>query len=610
MFIIIDTHLTSDEVKKLRKELKQFYRNIFAEIKTSPLDHKSEKKLEQIYVNLILIKDIDKKRNPIDTSRDVSDADAENFETFSLMSDSTYESTGTDSSSSDDVNTARKHIDYSQIFEILKDEHGKSRMAFLGDAGVGKTTLLVKIAYDWAMGHHLSEIELLFFVPLRAIQTCAHIGDITKACIPRTFPIKSRKVDNYIRANQRKVMFLLDGLDEYHGDIKEANPVDVLIGVMRGDDLQKAPVLVTTRPWRAEQITSIKHINKRYTRVVVEGFKKDDVKVYINKFFEDDSQSSDSLIHLMTEDSLVAETMAPYPIFCCMLCHIWTEKSRREAILKLQTFSQLFDEMIDSLTEQWLSKEIFKNHRKCALDNLRQIGKIAYEGLLTKQLIFTKKEFTKSPDSMHIGCEIGVLSSEKGFKVQQAEKNPEHSNVSFPHKLFQEYLSGLYLASIYDVDPAQFADILKDTILSNYKEFRYVLYFTAAHGKRLGNAGKALMESLCTEVKDDAFIVDVAFEFHDDDAIAPVIELFNQKQEVKLYSDDAPGYIDLSSKHTRSACMYTWAVCCRNLVNFDVLNGFYIDYCCYRNVIYLLIDSFNHTLMINILILYNMKFAI
>ena len=126
VFILIDTALTSDEVRKLREDLKQFYQNIFAEIKTSPLDHKSEKKLEQIYVNLILIKDIDKRRTPIDTSRDGSNADAENDETVSLMSDSTYESTETDSSSSDDMNTERNNIDYSKIFEILKDKHGKS----------------------------------------------------------------------------------------------------------------------------------------------------------------------------------------------------------------------------------------------------------------------------------------------------------------------------------------------------------------------------------------------------------------------------------------------------------------------------------------------------
>ena len=114
MFDIIDTPLTSDEVKKLREELKQFYRDIFAEIKTSPLDHKSEKKLEQIYVNLILIKDIDKRRYPIDTSRDGSNADAENDEMVSLMSDSTYESTETDSSSSDDMNTERNNIELLQ----------------------------------------------------------------------------------------------------------------------------------------------------------------------------------------------------------------------------------------------------------------------------------------------------------------------------------------------------------------------------------------------------------------------------------------------------------------------------------------------------------------
>ena len=96
-----------------------------------------------------------------------------------------------------------------------------------------------------------------------------------------------------MRGNQKKVMLLLDGLDEYSGDITQEDPADALIGIMRGDALQQVPVIVTTRPWRAEHITSVDSINKQYDRVLVEGFKEEDVKVYITKFFEQDSESAE-----------------------------------------------------------------------------------------------------------------------------------------------------------------------------------------------------------------------------------------------------------------------------------------------------------------------------
>ena len=516
-----DESLSSDELELYREALQQFYRDVFSEIKTSPLQPKSRRHLEQIYVRLLLLTDDD----------------------------------------------TREPVTYEKIFELLEGNSGKSRVAFLGQAGVGKTTFLAKIAYDWATGKHLKDIHLLFFVPLRETHRIPCFSDIPRKYLNRIRHLDSRKVELYMRENQKKVMLLLDGLDEYSGDITEEDPADALIGIMRGDALQQVPVIVTSRPWRAEQITSVDAINKQYDRVLVEGFKKEDVKVYITKFFEQDSASANSLIHLMTKDSLVAQHMAPYPIFCCMLCHVWSVESRRKAIQTLQTFSQLFDEMIDSLKDQWLSKHDLQISEKRANDSLRYIGDIAYSGLLTKQQIFTENEFERSPDSLVIGCEIGVLSSEKRFADHQSDVKQNITNVSFPHKLFQEYLAGLYLASMYGEDPARFAKFLKETILPQAEEFRYLLYFTAAHGKRLGNAGKALMESLCAEVKDVSFIVDIAFECHDEFSIAPVTQLFNQKDDVKLCRGRRIGYINVGSKHTTSGCMYTWSVCCKNLVS-------------------------------------------
>ena len=135
-----------------------------------------------------------------------------------------------------------------------------------------------------------------------------------------------------MRENQKKVMLLLDGLDEYSGDITQEDPADALIGIMRGDTLQQVPVIVTTRPWRAEQITSVDAINKQYDRVLVEGFKKEDVKVYITKFFVQDSKSANSLIHLMTKDRLIATKHGAVPhillhALSCMVSRIKTKSN-------------------------------------------------------------------------------------------------------------------------------------------------------------------------------------------------------------------------------------------------------------------------------------------
>ena len=250
LFFVIEP-LLNTEFQELKEELKLFYRLEFGEIKTSPLDPESLRKLEQIYVHLALL--------------------------------------------SERTNDAPISVEYNDLFEILANEKGKSRFVFLGEAGVGKTTLLGKIAYDWAMGERLSHIELLFFVPLRDVDKSCHFAEITKKNVSDGIDLDNEKLDQCMRQNQRKVMILLDGLDEYKQDIKIENTNDVLIDIMRGDKLKRTPVIVTTRPWRAEQITSIDKVNKRYTRVRVEGFKKHDVQVYIKRFFRNDIEHAESL---------------------------------------------------------------------------------------------------------------------------------------------------------------------------------------------------------------------------------------------------------------------------------------------------------------------------
>ena len=504
-----------DDIQAIKTALKRLYLNIFRDIKTSPLDSdtKNRKKIEEIYINL------------------------------SLLIDQTSES--------------YREMSYEKVIEVL--ESNKKRIAFLGEAGVGKTTLLIKIAYDWALGNCLQDIELLLYVPLRELSMVKCLADILEVYSSRRIEINAKKVEQYVKSNQRKAMLLLDGLDEYDLEISNEDQTDALLRFIRGEDIKDTPIIVTSRPWRGDQVINVQ--NERYLSVLVKGFSKEDVKLYIKKFFGNDLGSAKGLIQLLTEDSLVAKNMAPYPIFCSMLCNMWKETKSREKIKTLQTFSQLFEEMVSSLTAHWLSKHSFREYRRECDKSLMQIGKVAFDGLLSNKHTFSEKVFEGCKEAKKTACEIGVLSTGRQLGLDECEIVGERAYFSFPHKLFQEYLAGLYLSTLYLEDSAEFHKLIQDKVLTDYQKFRYLLYFTLSHGKETGRGGKALMKAICERVDDQEFVMDVAFESHDKRVIAPAIEFVNELTRLRLWED-----LQLLHHHTWSGYMHVLGLCGQEMV--------------------------------------------
>ena len=141
----------------------------------------------------------------------------------------------------------------------------------------------------------------------------------------------------------------------------------------------------------------------------------------------------------------------------------------------------------------------------------------------------------------------------------------------------QEYLAGYYLASLYRENSTEFEKRLRDKVLPKYEELKYLLFFTAAHRKEDGQPGKHLMDYLCEALGTNIintssttdilrgvsnvvnshvdFLVDVAFECHNEEAIRPVIDLLRRVEYISL-SDTTQG-----NKHMWSALMYAFAAC-------------------------------------------------
>eukprot|EP00057_Strongylocentrotus_purpuratus_P014168 XP_011668642.1 PREDICTED: uncharacterized protein LOC105440334 [Strongylocentrotus purpuratus] len=358
---------------------------------------------------------------------------------------------------------------------------------------------------------------------------------------PDDSEVKGEWVDEYIRKNQRKVLILLDGLDEAQINIKKPKRNDAIVSIVRGERFIDTPVVITTRPFGADQIKSIMTINDHYTFGKVKGFTKDSMATYIKNYFKDDSDSASSLINFIDTNQVVSEYMAPFPIFCSMLCSLWKTPSERENTQTMETFSQLLKRLVFSLQEQYFSKsngleEGYERRMKKASESMKDIGCIAFQGLLVKQLIFDEKALDSCTEAAMTACEVGILSKEirsAPVQIREIQRKQFIQEFSFPHKLLQEYIASFYLASLFHEDRLEFNRILADTLLEDYKEFRYVLYFTAAHG---GEVGKSVLEALCNEVDDIGFIIQCAFECHDSEAIEPVRNLLKTEIDLTLPS--------------------------------------------------------------------------
>ena len=145
-------------------------------------------------------------------------------------------------------------------------------------------------------------------------------------------------------------------------------------------------------------------------------------------------------------------------------------------------------------------------------------------GYKKRTLIFKGGDFEECSDSIETACRVGVLSQEKKLSSINDKSNPFlQSTIFFPHKLFQEYMAGVHLASLYELKPNEFNRLIEQVVLPRKEEFRYLLYFTVSQGKTIANhVMKCMVQGNTPDRIEMAFLVDVSFESRDLDTAALV----------------------------------------------------------------------------------------
>ncbi|XP_041467399.1 NACHT, LRR and PYD domains-containing protein 6-like [Lytechinus variegatus] len=380
-----------------------------------------------------------------------------------------------------------------EIFSTKVNGRLPSRILISAPAGVGKTTAVAKIAYDWAQEEKESTLEqlpLLFVLKFRNTSHKTSIGEAIKSqLLSDVDDLSPEEIESFIRRNQGICHIILDGLDEFAGIYSSNN----IVAVIRCEEFPQSRVLVTTRP-HLESYFNQDDLPRVYTKMWIEGFSMESSKEYIDRFFKVNlsDEKGEQLKEYLNDQPLIDE-LAKTPIFCLMICHLWSEDQLGSDV---STQTDLFDSVNKFLmhhanTRSTTSRLTFTHKNLNRI--VKEIGRVALYGLLddAKKLIFTLRDFRKIPHILDKACELGIISKTT-VPITNLPQSDETTStqIEFYHKLAQEHSAGKFIASETRVLLLRLRVSKLDRILwninSNIGDYEELIRFAAGTNRHLG----------------------------------------------------------------------------------------------------------------------------
>ena len=409
---------------------------------------------------------------------------------------------------------------------------------------MGKTTLSLKIAYDWAMKkmpEKFPSIQLVFLIKCRDMK-CDILEAINDQLLPLEKVDLKKKLPKFIEQQQDKLLLVVDGLDETPKGAEKH-----VMNLLSQKYLTKCYVVATSRQEKGLEV-------RKYfdTLLEIKGYSEDDIELYIKRYFGDPLDipeeldlaeeeldlaeeeldfaeeeldpaeeeldlASDRLIDKLKYDSPL-KTLAINPLNTVLLCVVFEDYGGQLP----SNLTELYDEIVHCITKQYCAKYNFEVEDKVFKTYKEILGKLAYNGLVKDSLYFLESDLNAD----RIQCtEMGFLYKE----VSTQNIKPDHT-YWFLHKTFQEYLAAFYFTNTFKkVDTM--VEKLKDTA-----KFMQVLMFVSGMLRKEKDAaqcrnfvqklGTALLQSMHDEDKVLGILCAVLSESLVDEDMARIMDEF------------------------------------------------------------------------------------
>uniref|UniRef100_A0A8C4TBW6 NACHT domain-containing protein n=1 Tax=Erpetoichthys calabaricus TaxID=27687 RepID=A0A8C4TBW6_ERPCA len=364
-----------------------------------------------------------------------------------------------------------------------------------GMAGIGKTTMVQKIMFDWARGIQYQRFAFVFlfkFRELNLLDTETEPQMSLTRLVVRHYKYLNDPRLKEILQKPESLLFIFDGLDEYKhkldftqwqlcSDPDDDFPIHILVtSLVRRTLLKGCTVLITSRPSALETLDM-----KSFDRFVwLKGFFPEQLLMYFKKFFGDTDQGSEAFHYV--EKNPILYAMCFNPSYCWIICSVlksqfMTPEEERGAAPRT----------ITELLVMFL-RNILTNHKREAKDQreiLVKLGKMAYYGVANKILVFYDKSEMSTFGLQPVLSSLFL--SEFLKEILQTESTLEHTTYTFYNHTLQEFMAAL---SFY-LDPSGGIEELLEKLDScNDGRFQILTRFLA--GLARPSMFKALREVL------------------------------------------------------------------------------------------------------------------
>ena len=342
----------------------------------------------------------------------------------------------------DDIIKSKETVNYESVFSKYIEG---GIILVEGRPGSGKTTLVHKIARDWASwSDMLTNAKLVFLVPLRVLdlEIVGHtLSDLLKSIFWNESDLKS-VCSKITVLNGKGVCFILDGLDEYKQRDSESSVVHALLYKRFIPD---AMVIVASRPVATAGLRRNYVITKH---IEVIGFSKDQIYEYIEKFpFAKPEMSAKDKLKAYLKLHQNIRHMCYLPVHAAMVCFL---HQYSECVPDTET--KIYEEFTRLILLRCLSRSD-ENAQLPSLSSLcghqaewfKKICHLAFDMTIqSKQVVHQRDtEVPLSPDCSH-GDECGLGLVTIDHTVAMFGLTNTHT---FLHLTLQEYLAAYHIAS-------------------------------------------------------------------------------------------------------------------------------------------------------------------
>ncbi|XP_071810417.1 NLR family CARD domain-containing protein 4-like [Asterias amurensis] len=325
---------------------------------------------------------------------------------------------------------------YEEMFHFeTRNKNPIKRIVVSGSAGMGKTTLIDKIAYDWAMGNSetLNKFKLVFALKMGSLLQSSNLEDAIFEKLISKDSVDKSALKEFIDKNQDKVLILLDGFDECKITTTDTSSFGSILKVLNRKLVPECWVVITSRP-PIDKLVNSSLVEKPYTHLRIKGFSDTDIKEYVKQFFLGDHDKARRLIEqIQLSDTLT--DLAKSPMLLLLMCLLMgsTENTLPVTMTRLynKTLNFVFKRQTTDIKDDAISKILIS------------IGEVALGSLLSKDQSFAFREGDFEKTALDAALNAGILTSERVIDGLET-----YQRVSFIHQTFLEYCAAMYWQSL------------------------------------------------------------------------------------------------------------------------------------------------------------------